>query len=303
VGKSFDPSMKNHICSKAPAGGNEMKRKTPVLYVISLFLAVTLCLPSLTSAQSTTPGQNHPQCPMKKFIYKFFNITEEQQAALEKVRQDTHAAIKPYFEQIKPLAEQLPETLLAAEIDTAKAEELFKGITDIEAQILPIEADAKVQAAQILTAEQRADIKGVMTDVTNFIKYILAYPGLDDLRNKYEKRIQKAMIDAKLDFLNLTEEQKTALIDLQDTTREAMKPVAEEMGALHQDFAAALLAATVDTEAAASLISQMIEPSTQMADIKFNAELQAAQILTPEQRQIIRDKMEEHKNRFKRPAK
>ncbi len=151
-----------------------------------------------------------------------------------------------------PCSEQLPETLLAADIDTARAEELFKGITDIEAQIIPIEANAKVQAAQILTAEQRADIQGVLTDVNNFIKYILAYPGLDDLRNKYEKRVQKAMIDSKLAFLNLTEEQKTALIALQDTTRAAIKPVAEQMGALHKDFAEVLLAATVDTEAAAS---------------------------------------------------
>lgn len=279
-----------------------MKRKNFALYVISLCLAVALCLPSFTFAQGTTPGQNHPQCPMKKFVYKFFNITEEQQAALEQVRQDTHASIKPYFEQIKPLSEQLPEILLAADIDTVKAEELFKGITDIEAQIIPIEANAKVQAAQILTAEQRADIQGVLTDVNNFVEYILAYPGLDDLRDKYEKRIQKAMIDSKLAFLNLTEEQKVALIDLQDTTCDAIKPVAEQMGALHKDFAEVLLAATVDTEAAASLISQMVEPSIQMAGIKFNAELEAAQILTPEQRQIIQDKITEHKNRFKRPT-
>jgi len=239
---------------------------------------------------------------MIKFIYNFFNITAEQQAALEKVQQDTHAAIKPYFDQIKPLSDQLPTTLLAATIDTAKAAELFKGITDIEAQIIPIEANAQVQAAQILTAAQRADIEGVLTDVTSFIKYILAYPGLDDLRNKYGKRIQKAMIDSKLAFLNLTEDQKTALIDLQDKTAAAIKPVAEQMGTLHQDFATALLAATVDTEAAASLISQMTEPATQMADIQFNAELGAAQILTPEQRQIILDKINAYKTRFKQPG-
>jgi Spy/CpxP family protein refolding chaperone len=81
-----------------------------------------------------------------------------------------------------------------------------------------------------------------------------------------------------------------------------MKPVAEQMGALHKDFAAALLAETVDTEAAASLITQMIAPAAQMADIKFGAELAAAQILTPEQRQIILDKINEHKNRFKKPG-
>ena len=113
--KASNPSTKNYISSKAAAGGNEMKRKTSALYVISLFLAIALCVPSFSFAQSTAPGQNHPQCPMKKFIYNFFNITDEQQAALEKVRQDTHAAIKPYFEQIKPLSEQLPETLLAAD--------------------------------------------------------------------------------------------------------------------------------------------------------------------------------------------
>ena len=280
-----------------------MKKKTSALYVISLFLAIALCVPSFSFAQSTTPGQNHLQCPMKKFIYNFFNITDEQQAALKKVQQDTHTAIKPFFEQIKPLSDQLQETLLAATIDTAKAAELSKGITDIEAQILPIEANAQVQAAQILTPAQRADIEGVLTDVTSFIKYIMAYPGLDDLRNKYEKRIQKAMIDSKLAFLNLTEEQKTALIALQDKTASAIKPIAEQMGTLHQDFAAALLAATVDTGAAATLISQMVEPVTQMADIKFNTELEAAQIMTPEQRQIIQDKINEHKNRFKQPGK
>jgi len=53
----------------------------------------------------------------------------------------------------------------------------------------------------------------------------------------------------------------------------------------------------------ALLIFQMGEPATQMADIKFNAELEAAQILTPEQRQIIQDKINEHKNRFKQPGK
>ncbi|MCX5901406.1 MAG: Spy/CpxP family protein refolding chaperone, partial [Proteobacteria bacterium] len=239
--------------------------------------------------------QNHPQCPMQKFIYKFFNITDEQQAALEKVRQDSHAAIEPYFEQIKPLGEQLQATLLAETIDTAKAAELFKGINDIEALIIPIEANSIVQGAQILTTEQRADIQGVLTDVTSYLKYIMAYPGLDDLRNKYGKRMQKAMIDTKLAFLNLTEEQKTALIALQDKTADAIKLIAEQMGTLHQDFTAALLSATVDTEAAASLISQMAEPAAQMADIQFNAVLEAAQILTPEQRQIILDKINKHK--------
>ena len=272
-----------------------MKRKSSALYVISLFLAIALCVPSITFAQSTTPGQNHPQCPMKKFIYNFFKITDEQQAALEKVRQDSHAAIEPYFEQIKPLGEQLQATLLAETIDTAKAAELFKGINDIEALIIPIEANSIVQGAQILTTEQRADIQGVLTDVTSYLKYIMAYPGLDDLRNKYGKRMQKAMIDTKLAFLNLTEEQKTALIALQDKTADAIKLIAEQIGTLHQDFTAALLSATVDTEAAASLISQMAEPAAQMADIQFNAVLEAAQILTPEQRQIILDKINEQK--------
>jgi len=280
-----------------------MKSKTPFIHVLALFLAVTLCLPSLALAQGTAPGQNHPQCPMKKFIYNFFNITQEQQAALQQLRQETHAAIKPYFEQIRPLAEQLPATLLAAEIDTAAAEELFQAIIAIDAQILPIEANAKVQAAQILTPEQRADIKGVLNDISGFIKYIMDYPGLDDLRDKYEKRIQKAMVDSKLAFLGLTEEQKTALIDLQDDTRSAIKPVAEEMGALHKDFAGVLLAETIVTQAAEGLISQMVGPATQMADIKFSAELQAAQILTPEQRQIILDKINAHKSRFQWPGR
>ncbi len=97
------PPTINLIMQHITAGGQHHETKNFAVYVISLCLAVALCLPSFTFAQGTTPGKNHPQCPMKKFVYAFFNITEEQQAALEQVRQDTHTAIKPYFEQIKPL--------------------------------------------------------------------------------------------------------------------------------------------------------------------------------------------------------
>ena len=85
-----------------------MIRKTSTLFVISLVAAIALCLPALTYALTGgNAEQNGSQCPMNQFFYKFFNITPEQQAALEKVRQDTDAQIKPYMDQIKPLEDQL----------------------------------------------------------------------------------------------------------------------------------------------------------------------------------------------------
>jgi Spy/CpxP family protein refolding chaperone len=253
-----------------------------------LILMIALCLPvSGYAVPGGQFGKGGPQCPFREFFYTFFNITEEQQAQLEEISDETRAQLLPEMQQLRKLRNDFSEAILAETIDTEKAAGLIEDMVAVRATVLPIQANAKVEAAQILTPEQRADIQGVMTDITDFIDYILAYPELDNLKDKYSERILNAIIDSKFKDLNLTEEQKQALIDLDNETRTQIKPYAEQLHDLRAELADILLAADIDTDGAADLIEQMIEPASQMATIQGNSQVEAAQILTPEQRRIL----------------
>jgi Spy/CpxP family protein refolding chaperone len=272
-----------------------MKRNIKIQSLLALVCAAVLFLPALSSAM---PGGNFgpkPQCPMKPFFYSFFNITAEQQLQLEALQDATHAQIEPYRDQIQPLMTVLTDTVLADVIDTAKAQDTIAAIIALQEKILPIEMDSKVKAAQILTAEQRADMAGVKNDITDFIDYILAYPKLDALKDKYSDRVMQIMLDSGMQDLNLTAEQKTAIIALKNETEDAIEPIADNLKTLQGSFADTLLAAEIDTAAAAALIDQMTAPTSQIATIHYTTEVEGAQILTAAQRQVIRLKMAMHR--------
>jgi len=272
-----------------------MKKISMLKTLCSLILAAALCMPGIASAAPGGKYGSKPHCPMKIFFYNFFNITEQQQQELEALQDETYLKIKPYREQLQPLMDKLTDTLLADVVDNARAQEIIATIIDLREKILPIELDSKVKAAQILTAEQRADMAEVRTDTTDFIDYILAYPKLDDLKNKYSERVMRAMLDANMRELNLTEDQKTAFIALHNATEDEIEPIAESLHTLHDSFADTLLSPEVDTAAAGELIDQMIAPSSQIAVLQYNAQVQGSQILTAEQRRIIRLKVKMHR--------
>jgi len=262
---------------------------------LMLIFLVALCLPVAgQAAPGGKFGKGGPQCPFKEFFYTFFDITEEQQAQLEELNAETRAQLQPSMQQLRKLRNDFAETILAADIDTAAAQGLIEDIVAVQAEMLPMQANAKVEAAQILTSEQRADIKGVMTDATDFIDYILAYPELDNLKDKYSERIINAIIDSRCQDLQLTAEQKQALIDLDNETRAQMEPFADQLKDIRNDFADCLLAATIATDQAVALIDQMIEPTSNLTTIQLGAQVAAAQILTPEQRRTLLIKKRMH---------
>ena len=272
-----------------------MKRIIKIKAILTLLFALTLFFPGLSPAMPGGSFGPKPQCPMKVFFYTFFKITAEQQVQLEDLQDAARAQIEPYAVQLHPLMSQLSDAMLANVIDTAKAEGIIADINGLNEKILPIKMDSKVKAAQVLTAEQRADMAAVRTDITDFIDYILAYPKLDELKNTYSDRVMQAMLDSSTNDLNLTDEQKAAIIALRNKTEDSIEPVAEKMQELQDSFASALLISEVDTAAAAALIDQMIEPASQIAALHYDAQLAGAQILTAAQRQIIRLKMTRHR--------
>jgi len=92
---------------------------------------------------------------MIKFI-KNIDITDEQKDALKALMDETDNQTKPLVTQLVELQDEMTDTLLAADIDTAAAESQIDSMLVLQTQIADILLHAELQAAQILTADQRA---------------------------------------------------------------------------------------------------------------------------------------------------
>ena len=86
---------------------------------------------------------------------KNLDITDEQKVALEALKNETDNKTKPVATQIMDLQNQMTDTLLAVEIDTTTAEPQIDAMLLLQTQLADILLHAELQAAQILTADQR----------------------------------------------------------------------------------------------------------------------------------------------------
>lgn len=104
--------------------------------------------------------------------------------------------------------------------------------------------------------------------------------------------------------LNLTDEQKAALQEIRTEARDEITPLIEEMNKLMDDMEEILLSAeAIDTGegSEASLLSaEIIGVRTQIMEIRAQAKLESANVLTLEQREIM---VEKRKNRQDRREK
>jgi Spy/CpxP family protein refolding chaperone len=98
--------------------------------------------------------------------------------------------------------------------------------------------------------------------------------------------------------LELNQEQKDAFQELLTDTRNETQPLIEEIHALRAEMDETLLAEEIDTAVAEKQILDLAALKSSMTSIALNAKLQGAQILTPEQRELILAKKVEWKERF-----
>jgi Spy/CpxP family protein refolding chaperone len=105
------------------------------------------------------------------------------------------------------------------------------------------------------------------------------------------------IIDFLLD-LDLTPDQKNDLQAIFSETQDTLKPLLADMHELRSAMDETFVAEEIDTVKASSQIEEMSRLKAQMSTASFNALLQAAQVLTPEQRQTIIDTRDEWKNCF-----
>ncbi len=105
------------------------------------------------------------------------------------------------------------------------------------------------------------------------------------------------IIDFLLD-LDLTPEQKNDLEAIFSDTRDTLKPLLEDMHALRSAMDETFVAEEIDTVKASSQIEEMARLKAQTTTAGLNAMLQAAHVLTPEQRQTIIKTRDEWKSCF-----
>ncbi len=107
------------------------------------------------------------------------------------------------------------------------------------------------------------------------------------------------IIDFLLD-LDLTPDQKNDLQAIIAETRDTLKPLMTDMHEARAAMDETFLAEEIDTVKAATQIEEMSRLKAQMTTASLTALLQAAQVLTPEQRQTIIEARDEWKSCFLR---
>ena len=285
-----------------------MKKMLSAQYLILFVFGISLCIPQAVNA--------FPDCrfrsPFEKiFLRAVLDLTNEQIEALDELKAATQAEVAPREEALEELGRELPAVLLAEDIDTAAAEELLQEMGDLQCEISSIEANAGLDGFQIvtsekrfLTSEQRQAIVVLAEDALDLFTYIADYPGWDKIKNDFEQYIAPALADlhpekiSREPLLDLTDEQIADFDQLQDDTYAAIEPLEEQIRVLCVELLGILMADTIVIEDAEDTLTQILAAQCDSIAIGTASLLEGVQILTPEQRQLILEKIERKQNRW-----
>jgi Spy/CpxP family protein refolding chaperone len=98
--------------------------------------------------------------------------------------------------------------------------------------------------------------------------------------------------------LNLTDDQKAQMKAIWEKYRTDTQPIRDEMKAKHEELVTVLKSDTLDRAKAHQLTDEISALRGQMASAGIDKLLDARNVLTPEQRAQVAQKMEQHKGRF-----
>ncbi|MCP4713666.1 MAG: periplasmic heavy metal sensor, partial [Deltaproteobacteria bacterium] len=121
-----------------------------IVYALILFFCC-----ALVAGSAYAQDQGRQRGPGKKpFRYAMkligdLELTAEQQAALETIKQETRGKIAPLTEELKALG--VLETVFAEELNVAVAEALLAQAGELKAQIAAVKADALLAVSRVLT--------------------------------------------------------------------------------------------------------------------------------------------------------
>ena len=93
----------------------------------------------------------------------------------------------------------------------------------------------------------------------------------------------------RLRGLDLSDEQRTKVQTIVADSRESASPVAEELRTARRSLQQAIFAERPDAGAVQALTTRVIELERQLADIRIDTSTAIAEVLTPQQRETLRD--------------
>ena len=111
------------------------------------------------------------------------------------------------------------------------------------------------------------------------------------------KAFMQKRLDKMLDMLKATDSQRTAIKAIAERMFTEMQPVHQQHKQLHDAMVAAFTADTVDRAAVEKLRLQVTALVDQGSQVFSKGLLDAAQVLTPEQRQTLAKFIQEHHGR------
>ena len=111
------------------------------------------------------------------------------------------------------------------------------------------------------------------------------------------KAFMEKRLDKMLGMLNATDSQRTAIKAIAERMFTEMQPIHQQHKQLHDAIVAALTADTIDSAAVEKLRLQVTALVDQGSQVFSKALLDAAQVLTPAQRQTLAKFIQEHHGR------
>jgi Spy/CpxP family protein refolding chaperone len=91
-------------------------------------------------------------------VQSYLNLTDAQISSLQQLRQSEMAALKPIFQQIGPLRENLRAQSQSSSADATAVGKLVLNIQSLEQQAAPIRSSYQQQALAVLTADQKTKL-------------------------------------------------------------------------------------------------------------------------------------------------
>lgn len=141
---------------------NISKLTTTILTLVLALIfssAIVSAQPPWARGGQGGPGQGGPGGGnMEDRFARLLSLTDAQKTQIKNLREQAQTASKPYFEQIKPITEQMQKLIEAPAFDEAAARTLAAKMAQVQTEIHIIQAKTEAAIYQLLTPEQRAKL-------------------------------------------------------------------------------------------------------------------------------------------------
>lgn len=128
---------------------------------------IVLITLAATAAFAQGPGGFHRHSmsgPMKTTaVQGYLNLTDAQITSLQQLHQSEMAALKPIYQQMGPLHENLRTQTQSSGADAAAVGKLVLSIESLEQQAEPIRSSYQQQALAVLTADQKSKLAALQS--------------------------------------------------------------------------------------------------------------------------------------------